>query len=635
VKIPNQVYKNIFDHSDYMIIITDTDLNILDCNQTLLHILGKSLMEVMNLNIKEILPLDIHTQILGWIQASTICKENCKRSVLRNLNGDSIQVCYRLLCFEVDDQKYFQIRFKDISSQKQLESVVTDAEAHFRVLFEQNIVGVAEIEGEKGRFININDKYCRILGYSKAEMLQVDFKTITHPDDIALSMEYADLVISGKSNEVTYEKRYMTKSDQFLWVSVTLTSVKVPGRETPRYFVLLTDISEIIKTKQDLKICEDKLRIAEYYGHVTSWEYYLDTEIMWLTESGFKMWGIQHYTGEMPLSQFLKHVSDPGNLVVKFNEFVARNAEEQVELTVKLIDGSPGRSIITSGEVMIDANGRPVKINGIFHDVTELRQIQANLLKLQEQNLLLGELINRSSQPMAIGNLDNTLGIHNKAFLDLIGYEESDVAELNKDPFSATPSEWHEMEKKKLEELVRTNKPVRYEKELFHKDGYRIPVEYLVDFVKDDNGKPKFFFAFATDLTERKVAQKVLVETLSNFYSMFEQIDVGIAFLKCVRNEKGEPVNYRIIHFNKAYEITTGFRIEDVIEQFNPEFDGEDEPSCWQYYKQVFCTLEPIRFETSSLVKDRLLLVRAYPTEPDTLMTIVKDITESKNMETT
>lgn len=118
----------------------------------------------------------------------------------------------------------------------------------------------------------------------------------------------------------------------------------------------------------------------------------------------------------------------------------------------------------------------------------------------------LANILQHASQPFAIGYPDGRLGLHNSAFEDLTGYT---TEELNAIDWSnkLTPMEWREMEQHKLDELNRTGQPVRYEKEYIRKDGSRVPIEMLVNVALGENGAPKYYYSFLTDITERKKAE--------------------------------------------------------------------------------------------------------------------------------
>jgi PAS domain S-box-containing protein len=122
---------------------------------------------------------------------------------------------------------------------------------------------------------------------------------------------------------------------------------------------------------------------------------------------------------------------------------------------------------------------------------------------------VLADVLERSSQPFAVGYTDGRLGICNAAFCALVGYTEVELQAMDWSR-DLTPPEWRTFEADRRAELHRTDQPVRYEKEYRRKDGTRVPVEALVHFVHDDDGAPPYYYSFVTDLTERHRAEQDL-----------------------------------------------------------------------------------------------------------------------------
>ncbi len=148
------------------------------------------------------------------------------------------------------------------------------------------------------------------------------------------------------------------------------------------------------------------------------------------------------------------------------------------------------------------------------------------LHETRRQNEFLANVLERSSQPFAIGYPDGRLGLFNRAFEELTGYT---AEELRSKDWSTklTPPEWRELERQKLEELHLTGQPVRYEKEYLRKDGSRVPIELLVHLVREAAGNPEYYYSFLTDLSARKEATAELRSTAEQRRLALEAADLG------------------------------------------------------------------------------------------------------------
>ena len=160
-------------------------------------------------------------------------------------------------------------------------------------------------------------------------------------------------------------------------------------------------------------------------------------------------------------------------------------------------------------------------------------------LDIRKKEILLGDLLNYSSQPFGVGYPDGSLGIVNKAFEELTGYTQEELKNSNWSE-TLTPSEFYDMEQEKLEELQRTGQPVKYEKEYIRKDGTRVPIELLVHLVRNAAGSPMYYYSFITDISERKQAEEDNKKMLEKEQQLTEELTVSNEELQSTAKELQE-----------------------------------------------------------------------------------------------
>ncbi len=119
-------------------------------------------------------------------------------------------------------------------------------------------------------------------------------------------------------------------------------------------------------------------------------------------------------------------------------------------------------------------------------------------------------VIYHSSQAaMGYVNLEGHFLDFNDAFLRLTGYSREKL--LQKRLWDITPAEYHEHQRKIMEQILRNGKPADYEKEYVRKDGLRIPVSFTTFLVKEADGQPIGYAAVVKDITERKQAEEEML----------------------------------------------------------------------------------------------------------------------------
>jgi len=63
-------------------------------------------------------------------------------------------------------------------------------------------------------------------GYTESELLDLDFQTITCPEDLELDMKYIDSMLNGSASKYQKKKRYIKKDKEIIWVKVTVSLVR-------------------------------------------------------------------------------------------------------------------------------------------------------------------------------------------------------------------------------------------------------------------------------------------------------------------------------------------------------------------------------------------------------------------------
>jgi PAS domain S-box-containing protein len=134
------------------------------------------------------------------------------------------------------------------------------AEARYRAVFDHAPMGVARV-GTDGRFLEVNERYSAITGYSQEELLGFTFLDITLPETLANDVAHADALLAGSIDTYTTEKRYRTKSGGSVWINLTVSLVRTAPGE-PDYFVTIAeDITERKTAEVEQQRYQSQLRL--------------------------------------------------------------------------------------------------------------------------------------------------------------------------------------------------------------------------------------------------------------------------------------------------------------------------------------------------------------------------------------
>ena len=113
----------------------------------------------------------------------------------------------------------------------------------FQNIFE-NANGGISIVSLEGVWIKVNQSIINLLGYEEAEFYNLNFRDITHRDDLESDLAHMQQLIEGVIENYQIEKRYFHKLGHVVWTLLSVSLVRDEYDE-PIYFIAqLTDISD-------------------------------------------------------------------------------------------------------------------------------------------------------------------------------------------------------------------------------------------------------------------------------------------------------------------------------------------------------------------------------------------------------
>jgi len=135
---------------------------------------------------------------------------------------------------------------RDITSRKQALESLRLNEARLRTWFEMPLAGIAITSPGKG-WLQVNDRLCEMLGYTREELYSKTWAELTHPDDLPENEAHFARLLRGESDGYAMEKRFLPKNGGFLQTELTVRCARLADGK-PDYIVAL--IQDITTRKQ-------------------------------------------------------------------------------------------------------------------------------------------------------------------------------------------------------------------------------------------------------------------------------------------------------------------------------------------------------------------------------------------------
>jgi PAS domain S-box-containing protein len=125
------------------------------------------------------------------------------------------------------------------------------SEGNFRAFFDSKAIGVVQVDAG-GLFIRVNDRYCELTGYSRAELLKMRPFDLDHPDDRAADREHVRRIIEDPAGVYETDKRYVRKDGTIGWVHVAANMLRDANGRPTQSAAVAFDISERKRAEQAL-----------------------------------------------------------------------------------------------------------------------------------------------------------------------------------------------------------------------------------------------------------------------------------------------------------------------------------------------------------------------------------------------
>ncbi len=137
----------------------------------------------------------------------------------------------------------YSVIARDIGGRRQTESELRETGERFRSLFDQAAVGISLCDLD-GHWLLVNERLCELYGRSQAELLDLRFQDISHPDDLESDLMHLSRMIAGEIDSYSVEKRFIQPDGSATWVQVTVSLVHDPLGSPKFTTAVVQDISE-------------------------------------------------------------------------------------------------------------------------------------------------------------------------------------------------------------------------------------------------------------------------------------------------------------------------------------------------------------------------------------------------------
>jgi len=255
-----------------------------------------------------------------------------------------------------------------------------NSEIKFKSVFDQAAVGITYIDANTGQLLEANKKYCDLLGYTEQEMKQKSIQAIVHPDDLKASFSNLEKLRKGRIREYSTERRHITKSNDIIWIRLTISPLWEINTPPTNYIAIVEDVTE--RKRAEEAIFNSQQKIESLINTIDGIVWECDAKTLKFTFVSKKVENILGYTAEEWMSNptfWIDHIyhKDKGFAIQFCEEQTALKLDHDFEYRMIAKDGS----IVWLRDIVnvIVENGEVKTLRGIMIDVTKNKEIEKDL----------------------------------------------------------------------------------------------------------------------------------------------------------------------------------------------------------------------------------------------------------------
>ncbi len=345
---------------------------------------------------------------------------------------------------------------QDLTERRRAEEARRASEQKFQSVFEQASVGVVIAEGPQGRFVNVNRRFCAMVGYTAEELLQLTSDDLTHPEDLAAGRNQVARINQGIIRDFSREKRYRKKDGSYMWARVNVAPLDPSDAGSAPRIGVVEDITDRKQAETALRESETMLRESQAIAGLGSYVLDIATGRWTSSEVLDKVLGIAgSYEHSVAGWVALIHPEDRAMMDDYFSQHVlGRRQPFDKEYRIIRQTDQAERWVWGIGRLECDELGQIARMRGTIQDITDRKRAVTALRESEARYRLLFE-----HAPDAIFAVAATGAITslNQAFETITGWP---AAEWMGQPFQALLHPDDQVRARELFQRVLNGEPV-------------------------------------------------------------------------------------------------------------------------------------------------------------------------------
>ncbi|MBN8422657.1 MAG: PAS domain S-box protein [Verrucomicrobia bacterium] len=484
----------------------------------------------------------------------------------------------------------------DISARRAAEAAMQETNAQFRAIFEQAAVGVALIDSNTCRFLNVNQRACDIARLTRRQMMATTFMHIAHPDDVQANQEQMEKLKAGKIQTFTMEKRHLHADGSITWIDLTVSPMWKKGEPPSRHIAIMQDITERKLVEQSLARTTQMLERTGQMAKIGGWELDIGSQKLFWSLETCRLFEIESKTAPS-LKQAIQFYAPKERPVIRAAVQAAIEHGTAYDLELPVLTSKGRRFWARTQGFAIRKNGKTVQLIGTFQDITEHKQAERALTESEVRFRTVFE-----QAVVGVGLVDFTTGRFvdvNRRFCTITGRSRK---EMLKTAFDAIAHPDDRTKNHHLHKQLKAARSSEFQVEQCYvrPDGTVVWVNLNASLLSTMSGRPNQLLVMVEDITSRKLAEANYRRELG-----FNEILASHTSAIIIMLDR----HGHLIHANEATLQMLGYKRKDLIGKPPPwksDFmDAAEKLRSQKRFKEMLAGKNIASHEVTLIGKDR------------------------------